>query len=137
MKVLTVKNPWAWAIIHAGKDVENRTWAPPTAMIGQQIAIHASQKADTLDAVIRCRVLAYHHSDILLDPRSIEATNGHIIGVVTLLRIGETNSPWAEIMCRHWVLGNPIALPEPIPYRGALGLWTLPDDIAGRMLNRG
>ena len=25
MKALTVQQPWAWAIIHAGKTVENRT----------------------------------------------------------------------------------------------------------------
>jgi hypothetical protein len=24
---LAVRQPWAWAIIHAGKDVENRSWA--------------------------------------------------------------------------------------------------------------
>jgi ASCH domain len=24
--VLTVRQPWAWAIIHGGKDVENRSW---------------------------------------------------------------------------------------------------------------
>lgn len=23
---LSVRQPWAWAIIHAGKDIENRTW---------------------------------------------------------------------------------------------------------------
>lgn len=27
MKALTVQQPWAWAIIHGGKDVENRTQA--------------------------------------------------------------------------------------------------------------
>lgn len=43
---LSVRQPWAWAIIHGGKDVENRTRAAivngnmPTA-IGQRIAIHA------------------------------------------------------------------------------------------------
>ena len=26
MKALTIKQPWAWAIIHAGKDIENRDW---------------------------------------------------------------------------------------------------------------
>ena len=25
MRILTVRQPWAWAIIHAGKDVENRS----------------------------------------------------------------------------------------------------------------
>ncbi|MBB3041198.1 hypothetical protein [Nocardioides soli] len=27
MKALTVQQPWAWAIVHGGKDVENRTQA--------------------------------------------------------------------------------------------------------------
>lgn len=25
--VLTIRQPWAWAIVSGGKDVENRTWA--------------------------------------------------------------------------------------------------------------
>jgi len=41
MKALTLKQPWAWAVAHAGKDVENRTWKPPASVIGQRIAIHA------------------------------------------------------------------------------------------------
>lgn len=27
MRALTVQQPWAWAIVHGGKDVENRTQA--------------------------------------------------------------------------------------------------------------
>ena len=27
MKALSIRQPWAWAILHAGKDVENRDWA--------------------------------------------------------------------------------------------------------------
>ena len=27
MKAVSVHQPWAWAILHAGKNVENRTWA--------------------------------------------------------------------------------------------------------------
>ena len=26
MKALSIRPPWAWAILHAAKDVENRTW---------------------------------------------------------------------------------------------------------------
>lgn len=26
MKALSIRQPWAWLIIHGGKDVENRTW---------------------------------------------------------------------------------------------------------------
>lgn len=40
MKALTVKNPWAWSIINAGKDVENRS--KPTNYRGQ-LYIHAAK----------------------------------------------------------------------------------------------
>jgi hypothetical protein len=46
MLALTVNQPYAWAIAHAGKDVENRTWKPPPAVIGTRIAIHASRQID-------------------------------------------------------------------------------------------
>jgi hypothetical protein len=39
MKAISIRAPWAWAILHAGKDVENRTW--PTNVRGT-VAIHAS-----------------------------------------------------------------------------------------------
>lgn len=29
VKALSVRQPWAWAIVHAGKDVENRNWPTP------------------------------------------------------------------------------------------------------------
>jgi len=43
---LSVRQPWAWAIIHGGKDVENRSRAAVDrgnmrAAIGKRIAIHA------------------------------------------------------------------------------------------------
>ena len=42
MKALSIKQPWAWAIIH-GKDIENRTW--PTRFTGS-FFIHAGKKFD-------------------------------------------------------------------------------------------
>jgi hypothetical protein len=43
MLALSIKQPWAWAILHAGKDIENRTW--PTSVRGK-ILIHASKEMD-------------------------------------------------------------------------------------------
>ena len=43
MKALSIKQPWAWAIIHAGKNVENRTWA--TSYRGP-LLIHAGKTFD-------------------------------------------------------------------------------------------
>jgi len=42
MKALSIRQPWAWAILN-GKDVENRTW--PTHYTGP-ILIHASKTFD-------------------------------------------------------------------------------------------
>ena len=38
-RCLSVRQPWAWLILHAGKDVENRTWSHP---FRGPVYIHAS-----------------------------------------------------------------------------------------------
>ena len=43
MKTLSVRQPWAWLIIHGGKDIENRTW--PSRYTGP-LRIHAAKKID-------------------------------------------------------------------------------------------
>ena len=40
MKAITVKPTWAWAIIYAGKNIENRSWQ---TRIRGPVAIHASK----------------------------------------------------------------------------------------------
>lgn len=42
MKALSIRQPWAWMILHAGKDIENREW--PTRFRGR-VLIHASKAA--------------------------------------------------------------------------------------------
>lgn len=51
MKALSIRQPWAWAILNAGKDVENRDWkehgphmrqARSLVKNGEHILIHAS-----------------------------------------------------------------------------------------------
>lgn len=44
LKALTVLQPWAWCIAHAGKTVENRTWAPGSYR--GPLAIHAGRTYD-------------------------------------------------------------------------------------------
>ena len=46
MKAITLWRPWPWAIFHAGKRVENRSWKPPASIIGEYIAIHAGKRWD-------------------------------------------------------------------------------------------
>jgi hypothetical protein len=106
MKVLSVKNPWAYLIIHGGKDIENRTWE--TQYRGP-LLIHASKSMDKYAP----RPMGITWSDY----------NGCIIGKVNLLDcIRDSKSRWAESGLWHWVLGDPKPC-EPIPVRGSLGLW--------------
>ena len=56
MKALSIKQPWVHAILHEGKDVENRTW---TTKYRGWIALHASGKPmpvtdDDFPGRIRC-----------------------------------------------------------------------------------
>lgn len=43
MKALSIQQPWAWAILYGGKDIENRTW--PTHYTGSFL-VHAGKKFD-------------------------------------------------------------------------------------------
>lgn len=43
MKVLSVRQPWAWLIMQGYKDIENRTWQTPHR---GKLAIHASGSFD-------------------------------------------------------------------------------------------
>lgn len=40
---MTLWQPWAWAMCH-GKEVENRTWWPPSKVLGKLVAIHAATR---------------------------------------------------------------------------------------------
>lgn len=46
LRGLTLWQPWAAAITHGGKRIENRPWAPWRSIIGREIAIHAAAKTD-------------------------------------------------------------------------------------------
>jgi hypothetical protein len=121
MKVLTVKNPWAYLIIHAGKDIENRAYK--TNYRGR-ILIHASKKSDCLDS---CSALMSERLPlwkIRAMQQVAETTNGYIIGSVHIVDcVRDSDSQWAEQGMWHWILRHPVTFYKPIPARGMLGLW--------------
>jgi hypothetical protein len=60
MRALSIRQPWAHAILHAGKRIENRTW--PTSFRGW-FFIHASKacgKDEMLDAIESIREVLTH-----------------------------------------------------------------------------
>ncbi len=98
MRVLTVRQPWAWAIIHGGKDVENRSRNIAGSYRGP-VAIHvAKQHADLPNGMPRDVAQAVgewsranpgaERRDLPDDPRNSRPVwyghLGHVIGVVDL-----------------------------------------------------
>jgi hypothetical protein len=66
--------------------------------------------------------MALEPDDVL--PPGTPVPRGAIIGYVTLTDcIRDSPSPWAEPGDWHWLLADPVPLPEPFPARGKLGLW--------------
>ena len=167
LRVLTVRQPWAWSLIEGGKDVENRSRNIAGSYRGP-VAIHAGLarfEDDGLWSVreaIKSLDLGYEASDSQVwaadhvestDPRFVY---GAIIGVADLVTVhrsrsrgeydiscgaedleqvwGPTCSEWAEDAPWHLMFANPRRLETPIPYKGALGLRRLPDEVEAHVL---
>ncbi|MQA14935.1 MAG: ASCH domain-containing protein [Pseudonocardiaceae bacterium] len=52
MRALSIRQPWAWAILHAGKDVENRSWP---IRHRERLVIHAAKTVDHQAMVVALR----------------------------------------------------------------------------------
>ena len=95
MKALSVNQPWAWAIVHGGKDIENRNWK--TSFRGP-FWIHAGKRFDDEGLVwIGSR---FPNLPIIIDVLNgmspEEAFNfGGIIGWANLVDcVDKSDSPW-------------------------------------------
>lgn len=125
---LSIRQPWAWAIVHAGKDIENRDWR--TNFRGP-VCIHAAKGMtgaewdSALDFIDRAfpvplaskfgrRSSAIHSSD---------AERGGIIGTAEIVDcVEESHSPW--FFGRYGFVLRNVQPVEFIPVKGALGFFT-------------
>lgn len=127
MKALSIRQPWAWLIVHGGKDIENRSWH--TKHRGRFL-VHAAQgmtRAEYIGAV-----------DFMLDRRLIvkpfelpsfgDLQRGGIIGSVELVDSGDTSdSPW-YMGEKAFLLRDPKPLPF-TPLKGRLNFFDVPDEL--------
>jgi hypothetical protein len=122
MKALSIRQPWVHAILHQGKDVENRVW---TCKFRGWLAIHASKKPERK---------ALFPSGVRIPPLG-ELDYSAICGMARVVdMISESRSMWfwrpdAGIINFGWVLDDVTALKEPVACKGALGLWDVPPSV--------
>lgn len=134
MKALTLLNPWAQAIAYWGKDLENRTWAPPESLIGERIAIHAGKMPlsgaalDDVQHVVDQLATSIIH---LPEPVSVgwflQRSSAVLCTAVVGRPVRESKSRWF-IGPLGWPLRDIVRMNGPVPCSGAQGLWDLPAD---------
>lgn len=113
MKALSIQQPWAWAILNAGKDIENRSWY--TSFRGKFL-IHVGKKIDVLGIGI-----LNEDMDITCPTNFM---TGGIVGVAEITDcVTKSNNKW--YFGRYgFVLKNVASLPF-VPYRGQLGFFDI------------
>ena len=135
-RCLSIRQPWAWAIVSGRKPVENRSWATPYR---GRIAIHASQ------ASVPSGDRWHGISHLFDEPRSEIVQNCRkscIVGSVEVwdcvycseidfgepadgkATLPESAYDWCDTGV-VWLLRNPIQYAKPIPAGGKLNLWKL------------
>ncbi len=110
---ISVRQPWAWLIIHGGKDIENRTWK---TKIRGRVLIHAS-KGMTEEEYSATECWAGCNLGVWLPERTL-LLRGGIIGSVEIVDcVTKSESQWFSGPY-GFVLRNP----EPIPFRACRGM---------------
>jgi hypothetical protein len=152
MRAITLMHPWAWAICCLGKNIENRSWAP-SLQIGEKFAIHGGRwplgadecahgTADleyVAEIVETVRVLKEEGLCKIDGPVSLRTLSAYV-GIVAVATFGGiiehegpiADSPWFSGPV-GWILKDVLVLPQAVPCRGERGMWTVPDDVLGRM----
>lgn len=122
MKAITVRQPWAAMIVDGEKTVENRSWRTSHRGI---LLIHAGMS----------RVDLRLHPQKKTDHLSFGAFVGfaHLIDCVPVSRCPEV--PFREGP-ECWLLRDATSFVEPIPWKGSLGLFNVPDEIAWGWVKR-
>jgi len=121
LHAITLHRPWAYAITHLGKPVENRTWKC-WLKEGSPLAIHAGKqwKADAAQWIESEGLGKVPPED--QNPKGIVAI-ARFVGNTTAME-----SPWFFGPI-GWQLTNIITIP-PIACTGKQGLWKVPDELS-------
>ena len=135
MKALSVRQPWAWAIVQGYKTVENRSWL--TQYRGP-ILIHAAKapsRVSLCESVLDLLMLSRHTYPEMDIPDPDVTPNamafGSFVGTVEVVDMLTMSDPRAHASPYYqggtaWLLGNAKAFDRPIPFAGRQGLFDVP-----------
>lgn len=124
MKALSVKQPWTWCILHAGKDIENRDWRSwnPGIKFRGDCLLHAGLKIDAAIMIDSARRMCLDAN--VAFPRVESLNVGGYVGVIEIVDVVQRHDS-------HWFTG-PYGLvirnPRPIPFypaKGQLGFFNV------------
>ncbi len=134
MKALSIKQPWAWAIINLPeqyrKDIENRTW---NTKYRGEFLVHASKDFDALGHErMRWYLKELGYTGHI--PTKKEFVYGALIGKVEIIDVTQ------KAVSRWWEgpfgfkLANAKAFLSPVFYKGALNLFNIDDTVVKEQL---
>ncbi len=147
MRALSVKQPWAWLICAGYKDIENRNWkigrksqhgpyssrdkANFTISLPERVYIHAGKGRDieAINEIISGELEINHDAQHAITIMEVDQTwsLGAIIGEVVIVDcVTSSPSPWFTGPY-GFVLKNPKLYDTPIPYKGQLGFFEVPE----------
>ena len=137
-RALSIRQPWAWAITDGGKTIENRDWTG--CSYRGPILIHASKggtKRDFADAV---QSIAAMRADLGLPPLQVPERgllpHGYLVGVARIVGAERHPADFDGRPFRGFAIAGALGLQladaealEPIPCKGALGLFEVDDEL--------
>lgn len=148
MKALSLTQPWATLVAIGVKRLETRSWS--TSYRGW-LAIHAAKTFSqwARDICLKepyCSALAAGGDNGLIDlplGAIIAVGNLHRVGIIGRQADGAVRVQGLELPVEGielsfgdytpgryaWVFTNVRRLHQPVPFKGALGLWQVPDDL--------
>jgi hypothetical protein len=131
MKAITIKQPWAWAIAHGNKDIENRGTNLRCVPLGGIIAIHAGKEWDSEapQQIANITDEEFAYTDDKFDR-----------GVIALARFGGNVEESDGLVSPYftgpigWVLNERKPMAKRLPINGKQGPWELDNALLLRHL---